>query len=80
MTCLRMDLRKEKMNGFEVVGRDGHHSCFLNDFVFQPVKINSPSAFFSFFFFYIEVVNGSEVPLGLIQQKVYQYSLKSSQE
>jgi len=30
-------------------GRDGNHSCFMNDFVFQPVKINSPS-FFLFFF------------------------------
>lgn len=56
------------MNCFEVVERDGHHSCFLNDFVFQPVKMYSPSAFFFLFFLYIEVVNGSEVPLGLIRR------------
>lgn len=51
-----------RLNSFDVVGRSGHHSWFLHNFIFQRVNLIPLQLFI---FIYIKVANVSEVLLGL---------------
>lgn len=66
--CIPLVRAQVRLNGFEVVGRHGHHSSFLNNFIFQPVNLIPLQLFSVIFIFYIEKANGSEVLLGLLQR------------